>query len=138
MRRSPTLNGSCTLALLAGLLAAPCIAAAKAPGAAKTASAKPAGPDDLTAPGVRHLVACPPPKIAPCVMKRPVVGGYRVLTKGVEIADDGDAWVVDFGKGPKASPFLFQVLDSGGGLHDIEVSFRTKAGMQKTPTLPEE
>jgi hypothetical protein len=29
-------------------------------------------------------------------------------------------------------------MDVRGSLHDIEVSFRSKPGMQKTPTLPEE
>ncbi|HEX8962799.1 MAG TPA: hypothetical protein VF801_07325 [Rhodocyclaceae bacterium] len=143
MRRFQSfLKGRSALVLLAGLLMAPCLSAAPAKtakaAAAKPAPVKPAGPDDLTAPSVRHLVACPPPKIAACVMKRPIAGGYSVLTKGVEIADDGVTWIVDFGKGQKASPFLLQVLDTGGSLHDIEVSFRTKPGMQKTPTLPEE
>lgn len=115
-----------TALLAAGLATAPALAA------------KSAVPDDLSVPAIRHIAVCPPPKIAACVMKRPIAGGYSVLTKGVEIADDGVTWIVDFGKGQKASPFLLQVLDTGGSLHDIEVSFRTKPGMQKTPTLPEE
>lgn len=126
--------------LLAGLLALPGLAAVPAKPSAKTkaAVAKPAGPDDLTAPSIRHTVVCPPPKFAPCVMQKPIAGGYRVLTNGVDIGDNGTNWVVDFGKGPKGEMFLLQVLDASGDLHDIAVTFRVKSGMQKTPTLPEE
>jgi hypothetical protein len=133
-------NAHFTLALLASLLAMPGLAATpeKAPAKKAAKPAKPAGPDDLTAPSVRHLVSCPPPKISACVMKPPIAGGYSVLTKGVDVANNGASWVVDFGKGQKFSPFLLQVLDAGGSLHDIQVSFLSKAGMQKTPTLPEE
>lgn len=105
---------------------------------AKATPAKPAGPDDISAPAIRHVAVCPPPKLAPCAMKRPIVGGYRVLTSGIDIADDGANWVVNFGRGPKGALFLIQVMDARGSLHDIEVSFRSKPGMQKTPTLPEE
>lgn len=141
------MNKRSVVFLLAGLLLAlpgfaadPAKAPAKpkAPAKAKTAPSKPALPDDLTAPSVRHVAVCPPPKIAPCVMKKPISSGYRVLTNGVDVADDGANWLVDFGKGPKNSPFLLQVLDSGGSLHDIEITFRSKPGMRKTPTLPEE
>ncbi|MGE5466736.1 MAG: hypothetical protein ACM3Y9_04860 [Ignavibacteria bacterium] len=168
MRPSPLTDMRCAAALLAALSALPCAAAepakaasdakravaapakavpeskpaapppAKAPAKPKPVAAKPAGPDDLTVPGMRHLVVCPPPRISACVMKKPVPGGYRVMTNGVDVADNGATWVVDFGKGPKGSMFLLQVLDAGGGLHDIEVSFRAKPGMQKTPALPEE
>jgi hypothetical protein len=152
------MNKRCAAALLTGLLALPGLAdtaatpATAAPPAAKAkptakakpaakskpAVSKPAGPDDLTAPSVRHLVVCPPPKISACVMRKPVPGGYRVMTNGVDVADNGANWVVDFGKGSKGSMFLLQVLDAGGSLHDIEVTFRAKPGMQKAPTTPEE
>jgi hypothetical protein len=140
------MNQRSAVLLLVGLLALPAMAATaaktaaapKTPSKQKAAPSKPAPPDDLTAPGVRHVAVCPPPKIAPCVMRKPLSSGYRVLTNGVDVADDGINWLVDFGKGPKESPFLLQVLDSGGSLHDIEVTFRSKPGMRKTPTLPEE
>ena len=140
------MNKRSVLFLLAGLLAPPGFAAdpakapakSKAPAKARTAPSKPALPDDLTAPSIRHIAVCPPPKIAPCVMKKPISSGYRVLTSGVDVADDGANWLVDFGKGPKTSPFLLQVLDSGGSLHDIEVTFRSKPGMRKMPMLHEE
>ncbi len=140
------MNKRSVVFLLAGLLALPGLAAdpAKAPAKskasakAKAAPSKPASPDDLTAQSVRHVAVCPPPKIAPCVMKKPISSGYRVLTSGVDVADDGANWLVDFGKGPKESPFLLQVLDSAGSLHDVEITFRSKPGMRKTPTLPQE
>ncbi|HEX8986794.1 MAG TPA: hypothetical protein VF816_02450 [Rhodocyclaceae bacterium] len=115
-----------TALLAAGLATAPALAA------------KSAVPDDLSVPAIRHIAVCPPPKIAACVMKRPIVGGYRIMTAGVDIADDGSNWIVDFGKGPKGPIFLLQVMDEGGSMHEIEVSFRAKPGMQKTPLLPEE
>lgn len=146
-QNAPMRSNRCYVFLFLALSAVPCWANGmstpatpdgKSAVAAKATPSKPAGPDDISAPAIRHVAVCPPPKIASCVMKRPIVGGYRVLTNGIDVTDDGANWVVDFGKGPKGALFLIQAMDARGSLHDIEVSFRSKPGMQKTPTLPEE
>jgi len=120
----------------------PASAPSKAKTGAKTKAAAKAPtavlPDDLTPHPIPHVAVCPPPKIAPCVIRKPVTGGYRVLTNGVDVADDGVNWIVDFGRGPKETMFLLQVLEPSGSLHEIAVRFQTKPGMQKTPTLPSE
>lgn len=137
---------SCAILIAAALAPAPALAeeteaaktaAKSAPKKKKPAASKPkpapAQPDNLTAATVRHVVTCPPPKVSNCVMRKPIASGYRVLTPGIEIQDDGANWIVDFGKGPKSPKFLFEVLELGGSLHDIEVSFFAKAGAQKAP-----
>lgn len=108
------------LAFLLVVLAAslPC-AAAKTP-----ANGTPAG--DLTVPVTLHRANCPPPSAAPCVVRKPIGTGYRVLTPNVSVEDSGDRWVIDFGK-KAPSRATVRVLDLDGGLHDIEISFAARA-----------
>ena len=103
--------------LSAGLMAGLPCAAAKPP-----ANRTPAA--DLTVPVTLHRANCPPPNTAPCVIRRPIGTGYRVLTPDVSVEDSGDRWVIAFGK--KAAKSL-RVLDMDGGLHDIEISFVARA-----------
>ena len=101
----------------AGLAAALPCAAAKPP-----ANDTPAA--DLTVPVKLHRANCPPPVTAPCVIRKPVGSGYRVLTPDVSVEDNGDRWVIEFGK--KAAKSI-RVLDMDGGLHEIEISFAARA-----------
>ena len=106
------------LALLTvGLAASLSCSAAKPP-----ASGTPA--NDLTVPVTVHQANCPPPAAAPCVLRKPVGTGYRVLTPDVGIEDNGERWVVDFGKKAAGRQRTsFRIMDMNGDLHDIEVSF---------------
>lgn len=103
--------------LLVGLAASLPCAAAKTP-----ANGTPAG--DLTVPVTLHRAHCPPPTAAPCVIRKPIGTGYRVLTPDVSVEDSGDRWVIGFGK--KAAKSI-RVLDMDGGLHEIEISFAARA-----------
>ncbi len=106
-----------TLVLSAGLMTGLPCAAAK-----PQASGAPAA--DLTIPVTLHRASCPPPATAPCVIRKPVGSGYRVLTPEVSVEDSGDRWVIGFGK--KAAKSI-RVLDMDGGLHEIEISFAARA-----------
>jgi hypothetical protein len=116
--------------------ALPCAAAttkAKAKSATKAAAPL---PDDLTAQAAHHVATCPQPKVSRCVLRKPLAGSYRVLTAGVDIEDQEERWIVDFGKGPKGPKFVLQVLELGGALHDIEVTFRGKPPILETEAPP--
>jgi hypothetical protein len=136
MRHLPTMNRipCCAAAIVAGVLALPCLAATpKAVAKPKPAAAKPAAVpvDDLTAAPIHHVAVCPPPKAGPCVIKKPIATGYRVLTTGVDLEDKNGDWIADFSKGPKGPKVLLQVLGLNGDLHDIEVSFQAKPAATK-------
>jgi len=106
-----------TLVLSAGLATGlPCTAAK--PSANDTPAA------DLTVPVKLHRANCPPPATAPCVIRKPIGTGYRVLTPKVSVEDRGDRWVIEFGEKVVKS---IRVLDMDGGLHEIEISFAARA-----------
>lgn len=131
----PNYGQRCAAALMAGLAAASCLAATPKKAAVAKPAAAAAG-DDLTAAATRHVVVCPPPKVGPCIIKKPLATGYRVLTSGVDLQDQDGLWIADFSKGPKGNQVLVQVLGLNGDLHDIEVSFRAKPGAKRAPPPP--
>ncbi len=140
MRHSPTIIRilRCVAAIVACLLAVPCLATKPKAGATPkpaVAAAATIPADDLTAVVIHHVAVCAPPKTAPCVIKKPLATGYRVLTPGVDLEDRGDEWIANFSKGPKGlkagSKMLLQVLGTNGDLHDIEVSFPATAAAKK-------
>lgn len=109
------------LGAFAGLLATPCLAAApKAP-----PKAAPIPPEDLTVKVTPYTVRCRLPQTGPCVIRKPVDSGYRVLTVGVELDDRGDQWVADFAKVKDANgrKIVLRVLGRNGDLHEITVLF---------------
>lgn len=136
------LDSRLLIAALIGVLAAvpPVLAAngkEKKEVAAKPASAVPA-PDDLSVGVVRHVANCPAPKSAPCVIRKPVDVGYRILSAAVDLDDQGQQWVGDFAKSknPVGAKTVVRVLGRDGDQHEIEVFFSQAAQSKATaPSL---
>lgn len=107
------------------LLAAPCDAAKK-PEAAPFNG-------DLTIPAIKHGVECPLPKQRPCMIKKPVGKGYRVLTPGVSLEDLGEYWLADLSKlkDPKSNKAWLLIWGSGNDLHEIEILFPKEAPVKE-------
>ncbi|MFA7268595.1 MAG: hypothetical protein WC073_04565 [Sterolibacterium sp.] len=110
--------GSCLVAASLCLLALPCHAAKKKPEPVPFNG-------DLTTPAVKHGVECPLPKQRPCVIKKPVGTGYRVITAGVTLEDMGEYWLADLTKlkDPKSNRAWMQIWAANGDLHEIEILF---------------
>lgn len=113
----------CCIALIGlGLLAVPGHAAKKKPEPVPFSG-------DLTTPTIKHGAECPLPKQRPCIIKKPVGTGYRVLTKGVSLEDMGEFWLADLTrlKDPKSNKSWLQILAANGDLHEIEILFPREA-----------
>lgn len=123
MRHSenPKPVGRRLLGACAGLLVLPCLAAApKSP-----PKPAPPAPEDLTVKVTPYTVRCRLPQAGPCVIRKPVDSGYRVLTTGVELDDRGDQWIADFAKAKDTNgrTAVLRVLGRNGDLHEITVMF---------------
>jgi|GEM_PF-3896512 len=81
--------------------------------------------EDLSKESIKYSVKCPLPKNGPCVIKKPVGTGYRVLTNDVSLEDVGESWVADFTKvkRPRGAKRFLHVLGANGELHEIVVTF---------------
>lgn len=127
----------CVTAFTMSMLAFPCLAA------------KPPEPPpfngDLTTPAIKHGAECPLPKVRPCVIKKPVGKGYRVLTQGANLEDLGEYWLADLTKlkDPKSNKLTLLIWGSNDDLHEIEILFPKESAVkaQKTsqdPAKPKE
>jgi len=107
------------------LLATPCNAAKKSEAAVFTA--------DLTTPTIKHGVECPLPKQRPCMIKKPVGKGYRVLTPGVSMEDMGEYWLADLNKlkDPKSNKASLLIWGTHNDLHEIEILFPKEAPVKE-------
>ena len=134
--KSPAVNSHWPLlpgmtAVILSMLASPCL------------SAKPPLPPpfngDLTTPAIKHGAECPLPKVRPCVIKKPVGKGYRVLTPGASLEDLGEYWLADLTKlkDPKSNKLTLLIWGSNDDLHEIEILFPKEAPV-RTPKAPQE
>ena len=112
---------------------AACLSILALPGyAAKKAEPAPFN-GDLTTPAIKHGAECPLPKQRPCMIKKPVGKGYRVLTSGVNLEDLGEYWLADLSKlkDPKSNKSWLQIWGSNGELHEIEILFPNEPVVQE-------
>ena len=116
------LSWRCWLRL--GLLATSLLAPALPVQAAKKAVPPPFN-GDLTTPSIKHGAECPLPKQRPCMIKKPVGNGYRLLTPGVNLEDLGEYWIADLSKikDPKSNKAWLQIWGGNSELHEIEILF---------------
>lgn len=95
---------------------------------------------DLTVPTIKHGAECPLPKQRPCMIRKPVGKGYRVLSYGVTLEDMGEYWLADLSriKDPKNNKAWLQILGANGELHEIEILFPKEPAVKeaKTPKEP--
>ena len=104
---------------------AACLSLLALPGeAAKKEEAAPFN-GDLTVPTIKHGAECPLPRQRPCMIRKPVGKGYRVLSPGVTLEDLGEYWLADLSriKDPKSNKAWLQILGTNGDLHEIEILF---------------
>lgn len=95
---------------------------------------------DLTVPAIKHGAECPLPGQRPCMIRKPVGKGYRVLNYGVTLEDLGEYWLADLSriKDPKNNKAWLQILGANGELHEIEILFPKEPVVKeaKTPKEP--
>ncbi|MDD5175425.1 MAG: hypothetical protein PHQ05_03250 [Sterolibacterium sp.] len=94
---------------------------------------------DLTTRAIKHGAECPLPKARPCIIKKPVGKGYRVLTQGANLEDLGEFWLADLTKlkDPKSNRATLLIWGSNDDLHEIEILFPKEATV-KTQKAPQE
>lgn len=109
------------------------------PGAASAAKKSAPSLDDLSIKPTRHGVACPLPKVGPCVVRKPVGTRYRVLTPGANLEDMGDYWLIDWGKlkDPKSTRERLRIIGENGDVHDIEMRFPPDPAAKDKPVVKE-
>ena len=86
---------------------------------------------DLSAKLIPHGASCLAPKPEPCVIRKPVGSGYRLLTPDIGLEDAGEYWLVDFSKSKAAknkdATSSFRVMEVNGNVHEIRVEFSEPA-----------
>lgn len=108
------------------------------PGLAAKLPEPPPFKGDLTTPAIKHGAECPLPKVRPCVIRKPVGKGYRVLTHGASLEDLGEFWLADLTrlKDPSSNKATLLIWGSHDDLHEIEILF-PKEAMVKTQKAPQ-
>ena len=80
---------------------------------------------DIGLPEIHHKASCPLPNKSKCVINNPIVSGYTVLTKNVDVEKDDAFLIVDFSKAKDRSSReeTLRLLSSADELHVIDVKF---------------
>ena len=101
-------------------------------------SAQTAEKPALTARVIHYSVQCPSPRDVPCPIKKPVLAGYHLLTKGVRLDDQGRHWIADLSKARQINGRneALRVLADNGILHVIEVGYPAEGLPQKEGSAP--
>ena len=92
----------------------------------------PLAANELTTSEIHHVVTCPDPADAPCIMKRPFNAmDYTVLTKDIGITEGNGVWIVSLAKSKASKKQTVRVMDFFGQLHTIDVTVEAVAKSEK-------
>lgn len=95
------------------------------------------GAQTLQAPERFHTVTCTDPQLTPCVIRKPPLSHFKLLSTGFQLDDQGSYWLGDFTKDPPRhqSTQRLRLVTGIGEIHNIDIHFQLSAAAEPALTV---